>query len=135
MPRRSSASLALVPASQPIPFAPVPVGLSEAEAVLWRETVESKPAEWFGADSWPVLKEYVRAAVMCDTLAKVVADTVRGGDTEEIKAVLDMRDKEAKRATSLATKLRLTQQSRYTPQAAATADKRGSGRRPWQSAG
>jgi hypothetical protein len=45
-----------------------------------------------------------------------------------------MRDTEAKRATSIATKLRLTQQSRYTPQAAATADRKaGSGAKPWQS--
>ena len=50
-----------------------------------------------------------------------------------MKGFLDMRDKEAKRATSIATKLRLTQQSRYTPQAAATADRKVSGARPWQT--
>lgn len=125
--------MALVPASQPVQFAPVPPDFSDVEAAMWRETVESKPAEWFGPDSWSVLKEYIRAAVMCDTLAKVVAGAVTRGDPDEIKAVLDMRDKERKAVASLGTKLRLTQQSRYTPNAAATADKRAGGKRPWQS--
>lgn len=129
MPRRSAASLALVPASQPIPPAPAPGDLSEVEAALWRETVESKPADWFGADSWPILKEYVRAAAMCDALAQVIADAGPG----QLKEWLDMRDKEARRAVSLATKLRLTQQSKYGPRAADTADRKAKGKRPWQS--
>lgn len=112
----------------------MPAELSEVEAALWRETVESKPAEWFGADSWPVLKEYVRAAVTCDALAVAAADAVLSKDGDLIKAVLTTRDREARRMADLATKLRLTQQSRYTPQAAATADKRANGKRPWQSA-
>lgn len=136
MARKSVASLSLVgnaPAA-PLHGAPVPAELSEVEAALWRETVESKPAEWFGADSWPVLKEYVRAAVTCDALAVAAADAVLSKDGDLIKAVLTTRDREARRMADLATKLRLTQQSRYTPQAAATADKRANGKRPWQSA-
>lgn len=137
MARRSAASLALVRPDLPesVQLAPVPDGMSEAEATVWRETVESKPADWFGADSYPVLREYVRAVVMCDDLAAVVARAVKGDDADAVKVALDMRDKESKRMAQLATKLRLTQQSRYTPQAAATADKRASGKRPWQSAG
>lgn len=137
MARRSAASLALVGPDLPesAQLAPVPDGMPEAEAQVWRETVESKPADWFGADSYPVLREYVRAVVMCDDLAAVVARAVKGDDADAVKVALDMRDKESKRMAQLATKLRLTQQSRYTPQAAATADKRASGKRPWQSAG
>lgn len=134
MARRSAASLSIVPASEPVEFPPVPAGLSEAEAALWTGVVESKPTDWFGADSLPVLREYVRAAVMCDTLAVVVADAIRRGDPDEIKGVLDMRDKESRRAVSLATKLRLTPQSKYGPRAADTADRKAGGKRPWQSA-
>lgn len=102
--------------------------------MLWTVTVESKPSGWFGPDSWPVLKEYVRAAASCDALAEMVAGAMQSRNSDAIKTALDMRDKEAKRVASLATKLRLTQQSRYTPQAAATADKGVNGRRPWQTA-
>lgn len=133
MPRKSAASLAIVPAA-PVRLAPVPEGLSDSESRLWRETVESKPADWFGADSYPILKEYVRTASVCDQLARVVDLAFQGAGTD-LKTALDLRDKEAKRLASLATKLRLTPQSRYGPRAAATADAKANGRRPWQSAG
>lgn len=137
MPRPSIASLSIVrpgaASAKPAPAttAAAPKELSPAEAKLWREMVESKPADWFGPDCWPVLKEYVRAAVMCDQLAKTAAKAVNAKATD-LRPVLDMRDREAKRMADLATKLRLTQQSRYTPHAAATADKRANGKRPWQ---
>lgn len=136
MSKKSTASLSIVPAAPAGPVA-APDDLSDAERELWLSVVESKPAEWFGADSLPLLKEYVRAIALCDVLDGQVKRAIEG-DTNNasvglVKMFLDMRDKEAKRATSLATKLRLTQQSRYTPQAAATADKRAGGRRPWQA--
>lgn len=135
MPRRSVASLSIVPDTPVGELPSPPTDLSKTEARLWTETVESKPADWFGADSLPVLKEYVRAAVMCDVLAKAAAKAVRSKDTATIRAVLGMRDMEARRVASLGTKLRLTQQSKYGPRAAATADARVTGKRPWQSAG
>lgn len=133
MPRRSVASLSIVPAGPAGELPAPPDELSKAEAKVWTETVESKPADWFGPDSYPVLKEYCRAAVMCDALAKASARAVKSGDSGAIKSALDMRDKEARRVASLATKLRLTQQSKYGPRAAATADARANGKRPWQN--
>lgn len=112
-----------------------PSGLTKDEAVLWRNVVDSKPAEWFQADSAPLLTEYVRAVATCDQLAKRVKEALKYGNEQVLGKVLDMRDKEAKRAAQLATKLRLTQQSRYTPQAAATADRKASGKRPWERTG
>ena len=68
---------------------------------------------------------------MCDLLALQIEAEIAGGEPGNLKALLDMRDKESKRLTSVATKLRLTQQSRYTPQAASTADKKAGSARPW----
>lgn len=129
MARRSS--LAVVPSS-PRTLVAAPAGLTAAEADLWDVVVESKPSEWFGDDSLQLLKEYVRAATMCDRLDARIKLLEAKELIADVRLVLDMRDKEAKRAAMLATKLRLTQQSRYTPQAAATANNRASGRRPWQ---
>ena len=131
MARKSAASLSIVPrlSGQTVPE---PSDLTEAELGLWREIVTTKPAEWFGADSAPVLKEYVRAAVACDLLAVRVREAIQGGDAEAVKFFLDMRDKESRRAVSLATKLRLTQQSRYGARSADRADRRANGARPWQ---
>lgn len=130
--RKSAASLTVVPAGIPARMEP-PEGLTESQAAMWREIVAGKPADWFAADNAPLLVEYVRAVDMGNLLAFQIEAAMVGADYDgpSLKDLLNMRDKEAKRATSIATKLRLTQQSRYTPQAAATADKRASGARPW----
>lgn len=130
--RKSTASLTVVPAGLPSRLAP-PEGLNEAQAALWREVVSGKPADWFAADNAPLLVEYVRAVDAANTLEVMVAASFAGSGDVSLKDLLTMRDREAKRAVSIATKLRLTQQSRYTPQAAATADRKaGDGKKPWQ---
>lgn len=110
-----------------------PAHLTAAQSALWAAVVETKPADWFGADSAPLLAEYVRAVEMCDRLSLQVEALIAGAaEPAELKMLLDMRDKESKRVASLGTKLRLTQQSRYTPRAAAGADARAGSPRPWQ---
>lgn len=132
MARKSAAALAVVQGGgRADARIPPPSDLSETEAELWSEIVDSKPADWFDVDSAPVLKEYVRAIVTCDQLARVVGQALNGAGMD-LKTALDMRDKEARRLTSLATKLRLTQQSQYTAKSAATANRRAAGKRPWE---
>jgi hypothetical protein len=135
--RKSAASLSVMPAPVARRLDP-PAGMNARQSALWREVVEAKPVDWFSADNGPLLAEYVRAVDMGNMLAIQIDALLSSDDSTEIalqlKPLLDMRDKEAKRATSIATKLRLTNQSRYTPQAAATANKRaGSVAKPWSS--
>lgn len=136
MSRKSTASLSVVPIGVTSRLT-APACLSAEETALWIEVVASKPVEWFQPDSAPLLKEYVRAVHMCDLLALQIEAALAGGESGDegpsIKNYLDMRDKESKRVASLATKLRLTQQSRYTPQAASTADRKAGSARPWQT--
>jgi len=144
MSRPSTASLSVVPVQALTRIEP-PADLTDEELALWTAVVESKPVEWFGEDSAPLLTEYVRAKGTCDILDKRVKDAIEasaGDDPAErvaaamtIKHFMDMRDKESKRLLSIGTKLRLTQQSRYTPQAAATATKKAGGERPWARQG
>lgn len=127
MPRKSAESLTLTAVTK-MPLRPdPPETLSAAEAVLWREVVATKPVEWFQADSAPLLVEYCRAKVMCDRLSVMIQTA-----TDDLKSLLDMRDKESRRLATLGCKLRLTQQSRYTPQSAATAAKPASAASVWQ---
>ena len=109
-----------------------PAGLTEDQAEVWRSVVGARSADFFGEDAAPLLEEYCRVVVMCRLLAVQIEAGIAGGDAAELKALLDMRDKESRRMTSLATKLRITNQSRYTPQAAGTAAKRGAGGKVWQ---
>ena len=113
-----------------------PTGLTEDQADVWRSVVGARSADFFGEDAIPLLEEYCRVVVMCRLLAMQIEAVIAGSDGEEtaglLKSFLDMRDKESRRMSSLATKLRITNQSRYTPQAAGTAAKRGAGGKVWQ---
>ena len=109
-----------------------PAGLTEDQAEVWRSVVGARSADFFSEDAVPLLEEYCRVVVMCRLLAVQIEAGIAGGEAAELKALLDMRDKESRRMTSLATKLRITNQSRYTPQAAGTAAKRGAGGKVWQ---
>ena len=109
-----------------------PEGLTDEQAEVWRTVVGARSADFFSADAAPLLEEYCRVVVMCRLLAVQIEAGIAGGEADELKALLDMRDKESRRMASLATKLRITNQSRYTPGAAATAAKRGAGGKVWQ---
>lgn len=112
-----------------------PVYLSDLEAEVWRDTVATKPADWFMRDSQPVLTAYCKAVVLHRSLsAKLDALDIVLTEPKDLEKLVSMVCKVAALASNLATKLRLTQQSRYTPQAAATANKRNGGPvKPWES--
>ena len=111
-----------------------PSDLTPEQARIWQDVVDAKPVDWFSEDTAPLLTEYCRAAAMCQTLAIMVEAAIAGGEVKELGDVLRLRDMESRRLTSIGTKLRLTNQSRYTPQASATAAKRvAGGKKPWES--
>lgn len=86
-----------------------------AEALQIRlAIVASKPAGTFDA-VMPILEDYCLASALQDSLCALVGDRLMSA------AELTRFDKLAQLKCSLATKLRITNQSRYTPKAAATA--------------
>lgn len=119
-------------ASLPSVHLPCPEGLTADQATVWHETVHSRSSDYFGPESVPLLAEYCRVVVMCDVLDEKVQAAIAVGEPAVIKAFLDMRDKESRRMTSIATKLRLTNQSRYTHKTAGTAANKGAGGKVWQ---
>jgi hypothetical protein len=152
--KKSAARLAIV---TPLPGqrAAPPRNLSPAESATWKATVATKPAEWFQADSWPLLAAYCRAAVMSDVLSDRIgalmldgpaapgdptnpADGARAAAlfTGMLDKLLAMRDREGKAMNTFARAMRLTQQARYRADAAAVAHARANGQgasqgRPW----
>lgn len=128
----TATNLTAVPSVHLLP----PESLTPEQATVWRETVECRSAEYFGPDAVPMLEEYCRVVIMCRLLALQIEAVIAGSSGDEtaglLKSYLDMRDKESRRMSSLATRLRLTNQSRYTPQAANTAAKKGAGGKVWQ---
>lgn len=139
MSRRSTASLSVVAGSidgRP----PAPRDLTDGQREIWDSTVANEAAETFKtAALQQLLKEYCRHV---ETAARLSAQVDRATDAgsnmemDELDKLLRMRDRETKALADKATKLRLTNQSRYTPGAAGTAAKKsGAERKPWQVAG
>jgi hypothetical protein len=85
------------------------------------------------------LKEYSRHVESAHRVSSMIALLERPNaavDLDEYEKLLRMRDRETKALADKATKLRLTNQSRYTPQAASTAAKNAATeRKPWQMQG
>lgn len=104
-----------------------PVDLSPAQAELWRQIVATEPASLFGtAATAHLLRLYVEHAafraqveglIAAAPLAAALGDETAAG----FDRLLRIRDRETRALVSLATRLRLTNQSRYSATAAASA--------------
>jgi hypothetical protein len=141
MPRKSAASLSVVAGTidgRPSP----PADLTKFQTEVWRRVVASEAASFFATAALQgLLKEYCRHVEAADTLAKLIDGTSPAtlGSADVMShygELLKLRDRETRALADKATKLRLTNQSRYTPQAAGTASRHAStGRKPWEQAG
>lgn len=116
-----------------------PPELSDDEAAIWRETVASEAPDFFGtAATRAMLKDYCRHRAAGEKISEVIAlfqaEWLKNAEgAKRYHGLLKMRDLENRGAADKATKLRLTNQARYTPQAAGTAAKNAAkGFRPWE---
>jgi hypothetical protein len=139
--RKSVAALAVVVGSIDGRASP-PSDLTEFQAGVWQRTVAAESLDQFrSAALQQILKEYCRHVEAAHILAEEIEATkpewLRTDDgLKRYDKLLVMRDRETKAIGDKATKLRLTNQSRYTPQAAATAAKNtGGSAKPWEMTG
>lgn len=139
--RKSGAALSVVVGSIDARAQP-PSDLTEFQAEVWRKTVAGEPLEQFrSAALQQLLKEYARHCEAAHVLAGQIetfdpAWLATEDGLKRYDKLLQMRDRETKAMGDKATKLRLTNQSRYTPQAAATAAKNtGGSAKPWEMTG
>lgn len=115
-----------------------PQELSDDESAIWRATVSSEAADFFGTAALRgMLSDYCRHRASADKVSEVInvfqSEWLKNADgAKRYHGLLRMRDLETRAAADKATKLRLTNQSRYTPQAASTASRNtAKGSRPW----
>ncbi|MCA0272390.1 MAG: hypothetical protein LCH69_10050 [Proteobacteria bacterium] len=132
--RKSAAELAvatppglIVTARQDAPY-----DLRDEEADVWRGIVESLPADWIAPGSVPVLAAYCRATVSARRLGMLIVavETGEGYDADQHMKLIRAHGQVAQVLKTLATALRLTPQSRYTP--ARAGNQRPEGSRPWE---
>lgn len=134
--RKSIASLATVTPTSPRPEPPE--HLSEAESAEWRDIAARMPPDWFTRESWPLLEAYCHHVVTRRLLARELAgfDRERLAEPEGLKRydkLTAIAARESNILATLATKLRLSQQSRYGPRAAHSAAQRGTVKKPWET--
>ncbi len=135
---KSSAALSVVVAN--IDGRPrAPSDLTDGQREIWDRTVANEAADTFKtAALQQLLRDYCRHVETSDRLSVQVDRATDAGsnmELDELVKLIRIRDCETKASADKATKLRLTNQARYTPGAAATAAKSaGSERKPWQAA-
>lgn len=113
-----------------------PADLTGEAAEVWRGIVNANPADLFSPGSAPLLAQLCRHTVAARRIGQWLAriETAEG-ELDEVRwfQLLARQEAESKVIAQLATRLRLTPQSRYTPHGAAAAGKNvRSGPAPWE---
>ncbi len=115
-----------------------PSELTPRQTEIWNETVASEALDMFGTAALRnLLMDYCRHRASGEDISGVIdtfqPEWLKNQDgARRYHSLLKMRELETRAAMSAATKLRLTNQSRYTPQAASTASRNAAkGFKPW----
>ncbi len=133
--RKSGAELATIgPAGVAIQRRPEPPAhLGDEAAERWRAIVSTLPADWFSPGSLPLLEALCALAVSQRRTAEALEKLEAGDgefDEDQWRRFQRQLGEMSSRISTLATRLRLTPQSRYMPRGAA----RAAGRHPGAAA-
>jgi hypothetical protein len=122
---RSGADLArvVVPMTEHRP-AP-PAELTKGQAEEWRRIVDRMPHDWFPQETHSILVALCRHICHAREIAGMINEfqpawCAEEGGLERLDRLGKMLDREHRGVATMATKLRLTNQSRYTDRRAAT---------------
>ena len=123
--RKSAASLSVVPIATDARRPPPPENLAAAEAKIWTAIVASVPGGWVTVAQEPLLTAYCRHVASGDTLSAMIdhsrPDWTCREELQRYSRLLGIRLRETSAMMSLATKMRLTQQSTMHPRTAGRA--------------
>lgn len=134
--RKSVADIATRPAPTEKQARPdADYSLPDEQADVWRAVIEALPADWIGAEALPLLSAYCRTTVALRRLGQLLHQAEFGPDPLDVNLysmLLRNHAQQAQVLKTLGTSLRLTPQSRYRAETAATTiDGKRPGPRPW----
>lgn len=134
MAKKSAASLAVVAVKPKDARISPPSTLTARQVELWREVASAKPAGWFTEDCKALLVGYVKAIASHESISQRV-DAMESGelqlDLKDEDKLYAMQERQARLIQSFATKMRLTNQSRYQNSTAAVKSAKAGASRPW----
>jgi len=137
--RKSSASVSVISANgleattRPSPSPE----LTDEQANEWREIVNSLSADWFPRESLGLLAQYCKHIIASRHIGQLITEMETDEDEEflisKYDKLLQMQEREGRAISSLATRMRLTQQSVWTAEGAGTKNRnRAKSNKPWQ---
>jgi chaperone required for assembly of F1-ATPase len=107
-----------------------PYDLTDEQSAEWWAVVDRMPADWFPRETHALLAQYCRHVVAARRVSQLVAAEEAGDlDLSQYDQLLKMQEREGRALSSLATRLRITQQSTLT----AKTKKPPSVRKPWEA--
>ena len=135
--RKSQSSLSVISRNgiEAIARPEAPDNLTEEQAAEWKAIVNRMPADWFTRESHPLLAQYCRHAVTALRVSQLINQEEQSDEfnVNDYDQLLRMQARESNILACLATKLRLSQQAKYTTKAAGTASNNtGAGPKPWE---
>lgn len=138
--RKSASELGIVAIENARKSPAPPSDLTPDEAALWERTAATEAPNFFRtAAAQRLLTDYCKhcaaADMVSDLMNKFEPDWFSEDDgVARFDKLSKIRDREGRAAADKAVKLRLTNQSRYTPQRAGTmAQNQPTGPKPWDS--
>ena len=131
--RKSAADLSVVPIGIDSRRPEPPIQLNAREAVTWRAIVSDLPGGWVTPAQEPLLTAYCWHIEAGSQLSSMInALDFPSCDQRQLARLLEMRRRETAATASLATKMRLTAQSRMHARTAGRRNENSSGTvRPW----
>src|SRR5690625_4110297 len=132
--RKSAGELAVASPVLVQPRPDAPVELTPEQADVWNEVVDALPADWFTAETHPLLIQYWRHTIEARRIAQLTDQQCAGAELEvaTCAALLRMQARETTALKSMASSMRLSQQSSRRDDNAATAKKNRTVTRPWE---
>jgi hypothetical protein len=113
--RKSAASLTIAKVSpvETVERQRPPHDLSDEEVEIWSAVVNSEPADWFSPSTVPMLAQYCRHAIHARRIAELIERATADPDlaVSAYDRLLKMQGRESRAISSLATKMRISQQA------------------------
>ena len=114
--RASGASLAITPqvsTLETLQRPDAPYDLNDEQSVEWWAVVNRMPADWFPRETHGLLTQYCRHIVNARRVAQLITkmEKKKTLDVADYNQLLIMQEREGRAISSLATRMRLTQQT------------------------
>lgn len=108
-----------------------PYDLTDEQVDEWRAVVARLPADWFTRETHALLAQYCRHVVRARRIAQLIDQAEKSDpfDVKEYRDLLRSEEEQSRAIASLATRMRLTQQTTYDK----SKKKPATGRKPWDS--